>query len=700
MNPLAVELAKLSIWLITLAKGRPFGFLDHNLRCGDSLLGITNLEQLHYLDMNPGEGSTKKLFASKIDQAVTQAIELRSELRSRPIRDIRDVEVMAQLDEKARRKLEMPELVADVLIGEVFEAGGEEIDTTALSIIVGGALTGDEKKFEDLTRRAQTRLSSGALAAKKSRRPFHWPLEFPEVFGRDTPGFDAFVGNPPFVGGKRISGAFGPLYQKYLVNHLTLARTGSVDLVVHFFIRVHSLLRRGGYAGLLGRRSINEATNREVGLRQLLDRGVTIYTANTNLQWPGEASVVVHQIQMTSDKWHGRRVLNGIAVDVITEELSDKEVWEIQKLDDNLGRMFQGTILSGEGFKISPESADSLLTTAERYKEVVFPFIGGNEINKDASCRPMCWVICFWDWPEERAKTFKEAYSIVEAAVKPERLEDIEAGGESNWWLYLRPRPELYHAIGRGSSFVKHPDGWHAGSVRTKLRVLTISTGTTKYPAFTFLPSGLIYSNKLCVLADDRFEMFAVLSSDIHGIWAWARKTTLQADMESMRYAHGNIFETFPFPSDMFEDGERELELLGSRFFEGRRAFMKQHDFGLTNFYNEFHDPDNNVVALKDLRKLQAEMNVAVLERFDWPDVDPATGFHEVGYLPDGKNVRFTVSEQARLEVLRRLSKLNNARFDAQSQSVSAAKSATADKASLADAEFEDGLFRGRGGKA
>ena len=77
MNPLAVELAKLSIWLVTLAKGRPFGFLDHNLRCGDSLLGITSLEQLHYLDINPGKGSAKKLFASRIDQAVSEAIELR-----------------------------------------------------------------------------------------------------------------------------------------------------------------------------------------------------------------------------------------------------------------------------------------------------------------------------------------------------------------------------------------------------------------------------------------------------------------------------------------------------------------------------------------------------------------------------------------------------------------------------------------------
>ncbi len=117
MNPLAVELAKLSLWLVTLAKGRPFGFLDHNFRRGDSLLGITYLEQLDYLQMNPGEGSERKLFAAHIDQAVSRAIKLRTELRNRPIRDIKDVEAMALLDEDARRQLVLPELIADALIG-------------------------------------------------------------------------------------------------------------------------------------------------------------------------------------------------------------------------------------------------------------------------------------------------------------------------------------------------------------------------------------------------------------------------------------------------------------------------------------------------------------------------------------------------------------------------------------------------------
>src|SRR5690606_9479811 len=77
INPLAVELAKLSIWLVTLAKGRPFGFLDHNLRSGDSLLGINNFDQLLYFDMNPGIGSSKALFAERLEQAAVEAIELR-----------------------------------------------------------------------------------------------------------------------------------------------------------------------------------------------------------------------------------------------------------------------------------------------------------------------------------------------------------------------------------------------------------------------------------------------------------------------------------------------------------------------------------------------------------------------------------------------------------------------------------------------
>ncbi len=122
LNPLAVELAKLSIWLVTLSKGRPFGFLDHNLRCGDSLLGIHRLDQLTQLSMKPSSQGQLRLFGQNIEQAVREAIELRQRLHEMPIRDIRDVEAMAHLDADARHRLAVPESVADAFIGDAFLA--------------------------------------------------------------------------------------------------------------------------------------------------------------------------------------------------------------------------------------------------------------------------------------------------------------------------------------------------------------------------------------------------------------------------------------------------------------------------------------------------------------------------------------------------------------------------------------------------
>lgn len=271
MNPLAVELAKLSIWLVTLAKGRPFGFLDHNLRCGDSLLGISSVEQLTYLDMTPGKGSTKKLFASKIDQAVEKAIALRSDLRTRPIHDISDVEEMAGLDRQARQILELPELIADAFIGGALAVSGKDAGTTALSIEAGAAIEGNEGTVKAIKRRALEKLSIDLPAGRPVRRPFHWPLEFPEVFNRPSGGFDAIVGNPPFLGGQKITGVLGIAYRDYLVHWLALGTRGSADLVVYFFLRAFELLRREGTFGLLAINTIAEGDTRQVGLENSFD---------------------------------------------------------------------------------------------------------------------------------------------------------------------------------------------------------------------------------------------------------------------------------------------------------------------------------------------------------------------------------------------------------------------------------------------
>lgn len=692
MNPLAVELAKLSIWLVTLAKGRPFGFLDHNLRSGDTLLGITDIDQAYFLQMKPSEASTRKLFAAELQNAIERAIDLRLTLRRRPIRDITDVHVMAQLEREARGKLALPILVSNAMLGSYLAHGADSFEHSALlAVSVGEALTDSNGGLAKLASAARRDLNNGLPDGKPSRRPFHWPLEFPEVFDTKRSGFDAFVGNPPFLGSQIISGVFGANYKSYLANNLAYStNAATADLVVFFFLRMVGLLKPTGFLGFLARRSLAEGKNREVGLERIIGIGATIYCARTNLPWPGKASVVVHQVHLTKSGWNGIVLLDNEPVKLITAYLDATSLSAPLKLAENEGIMFQGTILNGEGFKLSAEQAKELLSEREDYANVVFPFIGGNEINSDPFHNPSCWVINFWDWVEDKAAGFSSAYSLLERNVKPERRRK-KPNGEfqlrkplpDRWWQHGEKRPALYHALGRGDAFEAHPDAW--SSTQPLRRVLAVSRGVTKYPAFTFLENKFIFSEKLYVLALDSNSAFAVLSSDLHIVWAWMQKTSMGADLHSLSYTQGNIFETYPFPEGTLQGTQPTLEDIGERFFRLRQEYMEDHEQGLTKFYNDFHNPSKIGDPLRRLRETQHAINLAVADAYGWNDLDLASDFQEVSYLPSGSNVRFTISEQARLDVLRRLTKLNATRLTQEGNS----KSGTEIEQSAAPFELE-----------
>lgn len=230
INPLAVELAKLSIWLVTLAKGRPFGFLDHNLRSGDSLLGIHRLEQLTRLRMDTESGRQYQLriFGQNIEAAVNEAIELRKRLRATTIRDIKDVEAMARLDREARRKLESVELIADAMIGEALRCGGNSraLDTAldTLSTMAGDFLNGNEEMGDQIARQVRKALAVDLPEEKPVRKLFHWALEFPEVFCHSVGGFDATISNPPFAEGEVITEST----KAYFLTHYKIA-SGTSD---------------------------------------------------------------------------------------------------------------------------------------------------------------------------------------------------------------------------------------------------------------------------------------------------------------------------------------------------------------------------------------------------------------------------------------------------------------------------------------
>lgn len=669
LNPLAVELAKLSLWLTTLAKGRPFGFLDHNLRQGDSLLGIHRLDQLTQLTMNPSGQGQMRLFGQTVERAVREAIELRQRLRATPIRDIRDVEVMAHLDADARQRLEVPELIADAFIGEVFAAGGTgaalENALASLAVQAGRAIDGDQETQAALRRRAAAALAADLPAGKPPRRPFHWPLEFPEVFADGKGGFDAMVGNPPFLGGKRISTVLGPTYNSLLaVIHSPASK--NTDLVAHFFRRAFDLTRKGGCFGLLAVNTIAEGDTRQGGLEWIVRNGASIYAAYPNEPWPGRAAVVTSRVHVHKGEWRGERSLLGRTAPFISAFLSDREEWSPKRLKANEGIAFQGSIVLGMGFVLTHDEAQRMLDADPRNADVIFPYLNGEDLNSDPEQRPSRWVINFWDWPEERARTYVLPWKWIEERVYPERLEKSKEKSYRNilsmWWLHWNARPGLYHAIGRGHHFERHPEGWIAN--KNDRRIALGTARLSKYLTFSQLAEPFVASDQVVVFAVPGSGFQALLDSAIHHAWAWHFRATRGVGVVGLRYSQTDLYETFPLPMQSGYEYIPTVSEYGGALGLLRVKICRDEFIGLTTLYNRYHDPARGGPRIQELRELHREMDLAVARTYGWDDLDLEHGFHEVPYLPENDRVRFTISERARLEVLRRLSELNRQRYE------------------------------------
>ena len=697
MNPLAVELAKLSIWLVTLAKGRPFGFLDHNLRYGDSLLGIHRMDQLVGLNMSPSTISgTRRLFAQNIEKAVGEAVELRKRLREIPIRDIQDVNAMARLNAEARRLLDAPERIADALIGEALKSYGnfdaEGVAIQALAIEAGSFLDGDEEAGKTIRRKAMMTLVTDLPPGRPPRTPFHWPLEFPEVFTRENGGFDVLVGNPPFLGGKRISGVLGSAFREYLVSLLADGERGSADLVAYFFLRAYQVLREGGCFGLLAVNTISEGDTRQVGLEKMIDAGAVIFAAYPNEPWPGKAAVVTSRLHFIKGDWRGYRRLAGRQARYISAFLSDQEEWSPKPLKANANRSFIGTYVLGLGFLLSEEEARKYIAHNQMNADVLFPYLNGEDLNSSPEQKPSRWIINFWDWPLSRdregawsiapeekreawlreglvpkdfpgrvAEDFPELLKIVEERVKPERQREKKNGEYAlrkplpqRWWHFADKRPALYHAIGRGHSFWTHPTNWD--ETRPPFSRVLVCSLVSKYLAFAYRPANEIFAHRLAVFALESDSAFAFLCSSINELWARKYSSSLET---RMNYSPSDAFETLPLP-----ELTSSLEILGSQYDRLRGETMVSMNIGLTDLYNHFHSPSNSDPRIQRLRELHRRIDEEVVIAYGWSDLDLGHGFHKLPFLSERDNLRFTIRKPARIEILQRLSALNRERYN------------------------------------
>lgn len=627
-NPLAVELAKLSLWLTTLAKGRPFGFLDHNLRSGDSLLGIHDLGQLIELDMKPKAKAQLRLFGRTIRSAIDKALALRSQLRLIPIRDIGDVEAMAALDAQSRHELALPELIADALIGIVL-AGERAVSISALATTADEAAGGDTNAKARLLRQATANLASDTSDGAP-RRPLHWPLEFPEVFQRENSGFDSVVGNPPFITGKRISTNSSEQYQKYLKYTFENSK-GAADLCVYFVRKGFDLSRNGSQIGMISTKSIAEGDSRIVGLEYLKLQGATIYWANHELPWPGRANVTVSLIALRKGHWSSSVSLNGNNVPEITSRLTTESGSSAHKLDSNKGLCSDGIKIQGDGFIISEQERDFLISQDERNSTVVAPYITGIDLTQGVGGQPSAWIINFGRMNQADAMAYKEAFSVLEARVKPYRDSLTGQIHEKSFWKFWDKRESFFDGMRHSKKILACPS-------------------TSKYLIMTFIDRKWVPSHSIKLFSFDDFQNFSIMQSSIHEIWARFQSGKLD---QRLAYNLTKAFGTFPWPK------ERPLGTIGKHLYEFRMRVSAERDLCLTDLYNMIHDADNSDPDLRMLRELIEENDRDVLNSYGWSDVLLEHDFHKVSYLSDKDNVRFTISERSRIEILDRLSKLN-----------------------------------------
>jgi len=655
-NMLAVEMAKLSLWLLTLQRNRPFTFLNHAIRCGDSLLGVTRPEQIESFNFFPPKEEEKQITfwmeASKV--LFLRTLEHRLKLESFAVVAPADVEKKEALLRQAEDSAFLTRIMCDLLVG------------AALATATGKRPQDDEsfaKKRAELWRElmkkyaydenvdswrvaleamqpvARELLDVGLFASSRLRQPFHWALEFPEVFVNQG-GFDALVGNPPFIGGKRIKGALGQTYRDYLVEYIAGGQRGSADYVAYFFLRAQDLLRSNGTSGLLATNTIAQGDTREVGLDQLRTRGSTIYRAIPSRKWPGEANLEVAHVWLRKGHWAGQFVLDDMPVGAITSQLQEpgKVTGTPHRLAANAGKSFQGSIVLGMGFVLEPQEARQLLDTDPKNKDVLFPYLNGEDLNSRWDQSASRWVISFRDWPIERAMEYSNCFEVVERLVKPERTRKNERGEfqlryplYERWWHYADKRPELYATI--------------AGLKRVLVRAQTSRTQVG-----AFVPNGWIYGHKLVVFATDENQFLALTDSEIHYCWVIARGSTMRTDAV---YTPSDCFETFPIPIAI-----DSLERIGGRYDAHRVSIMSSRLEGLTSIYNRYHSPGERSQDITTLRALHVEMDHAVASAYGWTDIDLGHEFQETK-----QGIRYTISEAARREVLDRLLALNHDRY-------------------------------------
>jgi hypothetical protein len=691
-NPLAVELCKIALWLEAYNPGEPLNFLDHHIKCGDAIVGLAHRSELEkgiadeaFKTLPDDDKEIAKSFRDKNirEQKVRKSTGAGQQLKTDEQLDNSVQEAMAEYKTFAH----LPEATPDEIerkakaYNKFISSKGFTFlkvmaDTQVAQFFIPKANANKDNLMTDGDFRLilsgykgwQLPQTAKAQVVSYEQRFFHWFIEFPEVF--DEGGFDCILGNPPFLGGKKISSNFGDDYLNFIKSNYEPS-SGGLDFVTYFFRRIFDIIKVNGFQSLISTNTICQGDSRIGGLEFILNNNGKINFAVKSMKWPGLAAVDISLVTIFKGDWTKSYLLNNKVVANINSNLDDADTgFTPNYLSENQNKGFIGSYVLGSGFILDEKEAKEIIEKEPQASKAIQKFLIADDINSDFNQNPSRNIINFFDWPEEYcAKNFPLCFSIIEERVKPDRIISTDKGYREKWWQYGRRAVDLYKAI--------------AGFQRYLVVPLT-----TKYLSFSFTNKRLVISHAAGAVAFDDYKKFSLISNSFHEQWAWLLSSTMGGN--TLRYTPSSALSTFPFPQNLSPQQEKQLEAIGEAYHEHRRHLMLGMQLGLTKTYNLFHSnaitsqtvnlQDKQVLSLQKhldktagtisfdeaiqgilkLRELHIQMDEAVLDAYGWNDIELKHDFYEVDYLPENDRTRFTIHPDARKEVLKRLLELNH----------------------------------------
>lgn len=653
INGMAVEMCKLSLWLISMDPAKPFSFVDDRVFHGNSLLGVTTEAQLKAQHIYPEKREAKTpLRWFDVDKDLEDAARLRRELASGQVDDadrMRSTRAKRALLAQAKQVTAKLHDIADGIIAAGLLEGGkpgrkleeryDELADALRDAYPADRAEGDRRRLDAII---EAGLTPTVDTGEARWKPLHWIVEAPDLI-HDHGGFDAIIGNPPFLGGKKLSSSVGANVRDLLVSEVAGGRAGNTDLVVFFLLRAALLATEGGEIGIVATNSIAQGDNREVGLDQVENNDWVIHRAIQSRPWPAQSANLEYAALWLGNRQLGpgvRAVADGRPTRRISTLLEPvgRVAGQPHRLGENANRAFIGSNVNGMGFVLSPEVARQMLDEEPTAAAVVKPYVGGADLNASPSGSAARWILDFGDRPiAEIRRDFPRQYAWAKQHLYPYRSSLTRKPRLAEyWWRYESRAENLYREL---------------AGLKETIAMAVVSK--TVMPLI--VEAGQVFSHKVVVFPSESPAQLALLSSSVHSAWAWQHSSTMRADLN---YSPSDVFLTLPQP-----DSTSLLAKVGADLAI-RGAVMERRGFGLTNLYNLVNSPEVRGDADIDLiRSIHVQIDEAVMEAYGWTDIPLDHGFHTYRQME-----RWTVSPAARVEILDRLLEENHRRAAIEAQ--------------------------------